>query len=192
MNLPYLELSSTFAQIGLNVQRPPMTIHQPNADVDIRQTHADNVQITRENGKLYIDQSEAFASIDHIPPLQRALNFYAKSIPKAHEFIAKMRREGDRLMKIENGGNPIAEIAAEESKLIEHEVAFRLAPKPLSVKIHYEPGEFRVDVNPDRIDIKVQKNEPQITIPKWQTEAYIRQKNSLTIRVVGLHVDRAL
>ncbi len=192
MNLPYLELSSTYAKIGLNIQRPPMTIRQPSADMEIRQTHAENIQITAENGTLTIDQSEAFASIDHLPPLQRANKFYAKSIPKAHEFIAKMRQEGDRLMKIENGGNPIAEIAGEESKLIDHEVDLRLAPKPLSVKIHYEPGEYRVDVKPDRIDINVQKNDPQITIPKWQTEVYVRQKNSLTIRAVGLYVDRGL
>lgn len=192
MNVPYLEISSTYAQIGLKFQRPPMTIRQPSTDMEIKQTHADNIQITNENGTLTIDQSEAFASIGHLPPLQRADKFYAQSIPKAHEFMAKMRQEGDRLMKIEDGGNPIAEIAAEESKLIEHEVDLRLAPKPLSVKIHYEPGEFRVDVKPDRIDINVQKNDPEITIPKWQAEVYIRQKNSLMIRAVGLYVDRGL
>lgn len=192
MNLPYLEIRQTFAQIGLKPYRPPMTIHQPNADMEIRQTHAENIQITNEPGTLTIDQSEAFASINHIPPLKRALQFYAKSIPKIHEYIAKKREEGDRLMKIEDGGNPIAEIAAENSKLTNSEVVYRLLPKPLSVKIHYEPGEFRVDVKPDRIDIKVKKNEPEITIPKWQTEVYLRQKNSLTIRAVGLYVDRNL
>lgn len=192
MNLPYLDLSSMFAQIGLKFQRPPMTIRQPSADMEINQSHSDVLKITNELGELTIDQSEAFASVGAIPPLRLANQFYARALSHSYEVIAKYREEGDRLMKIEDGGNPIAEIAKEDSKLFDHEFRYALAPKPFSVKMHYEPGEFHVEVKQDRIEFKVQKNDPIIRIPKWQVQTYVRQKNQLTIRVVGLNVDRGL
>lgn len=192
MNVPRLELSSTFAQIGMSSKRPPMSIRQPNADLQISQSHV-NLNIKRSNGTLTIDQSEAFASVDSKPPLRRANEFYAKTNSIVAKYIAKTARQGDQMMRIEkNSSNAFAQIAKENSKLIEHEVKYGVAPKPLSVKMNYQPGELSITVNPDRIDIKVQKRDPQITIPKWQTDVYVRQKNNLNIQVVGLNVNRGL
>lgn len=192
MNLPRLEMSSTYAHIGMNSKRPPMSIRQPNADLQISQSHV-NLNIKRSNGTLTIDQSEAFASVDSKPPLRRANEFFAKTKSVVAKYISKTARQGDQIMRIEkNSGNAFAQIAAENSKLFEHETKYNLAPKPLSVKMNYQLGELSVTVNPDRVDIKVQKRDPQITIPKWQADVYVRQKNNLTIRAVGLNVNRGL
>lgn len=193
MNVPNLEISSKYAYIGINSQRPPMSIRQKPADLQISQTHVENVHITKTDGKLLIDQSEAFASVGSKPPLQRAKEFYAKSAAHVAKYVAKTAQQGDQLMRIENNGfGKFAQIAASDSQLMNHEVDLRLSPKPLSVKINYQPGTIKVNVNPDRVDIKVNKNDPQITIPKWQTDVYVRQKNQLSIRAVGLNINRGL
>lgn len=192
MNLPRLEMSSTYAQIGMKSNRPHMSVKQYHADLQIKQSHV-NLEIKRSDGTLTIDQSEAFASIDATPPLRRSDEFIARTKSEVAQYISKTSRQGDQMMKIENGGgNAFSAIAAENSKLPSKEVELTLAPKPLSVKMNYQPGEFSVSVKPDRVEVNIQKRDPEISIPKWQTDVYIKQKNNLTFQAVGLNVNRGL
>ncbi len=66
-------------------------------------------------------------------------------------------------------------------------------PRSMSqVKFNYQPSEISIDAPFKEVEITVNRRAPQIEIPKWQTEAYIRQKNQISFQAVGTNVNRGL
>lgn len=190
MQTPYLQMQSTLGQIGLQSNRPPLQIKQPNADLTIKQEHVDTLKISTKASKLLIDQTEAFADAHLKDPIRSANEYYQKTKSKVAEYISKTVSQGMQLLKIENGGNVFPQLAAANSQLNpERQFQLKSMPNALRVKINYQPGELNIQVNRSEPDIQVKKNDPIISIPKWQTDAYIRQKNNLNIQAVGLSVN---
>ncbi|WP_096202426.1 DUF6470 family protein [Bacillus sp. FJAT-45350] len=193
MQAPYLQINSTHAHIGMKKQEPHVQIQQRNADLQIRQNHIDNIQISRRASQLHIDQNEAFADADVKGPLRRADEFFQKSKQSLMQYLAKASQQGDQLMKIENGGGDIPRIASANSELIRHEFGMGWTPKSADkVKINFQPSELSFNVSLSMPSINVSVNPPSINMEKWQTDVYIRQKNSINIQAVGLNVNRGL
>lgn len=192
MQLPYLEHSSTRAYIGLNANRPHLRIRQQQADLQIKQEHMANVKLEITHGELQIDQSAAFADADLKGILQRNREFIQKSKQIALENLAKASQEGDKLMRIEHGYQKIQKVSADKSELKHYETNIALVPKPFQVKIDYQPGTVKVRAGEAPLQINATPHKPDIQFQKWQTDTYIRQKNSLNFRVVGLNVNKAL
>lgn len=192
MQVPYLQMSSTLGQIGLQPNRPQMRIEQPKADLSITQNHS-TMSISTKAGQLFIDQTEAFADAHLKGPLRSSNEFIAKTKGKVAQYIAKTAQQGDMMMRIENGYGAIPRIAAANSELYpERGLNLGVMPRPFSVKFHYEKGDVNVHVSDNSFNVRVQKNDPRISIPKWQSNAYVKQKNNLTIQVVGLNVNRQM
>lgn len=189
--LPQLRMEQTYAQIGLQTERGVQEIRQPQAEMNMRQEPA-ILQIKQSLGTLTIDSTEARANADLKGILRRTREYAAWGRQKALEAIAQISQEGDRLRSIERKGNPIAELAFQTSGVYD------------TVNILH--GNW----TSDGIDISYQKKDPQI---KWQirgmkmdpvihppeinytygkVNVYLRQKNSLTIDVVGGKMDQGM
>lgn len=193
MLVPYLQMSSVRGQVGLQQDRPSMQIQQPNADLSILQNHS-TLKISKTASQLFIDQSEAFADAHLKGPLRSSNEFISKSKSKLAQYIAKTAGQGDQMMRIEHGFEMIPRIAAVNSELYpERELNVGSLPRSTSqVKFDYRPSEISLDVSSSMPEINVRKNDPRISIPKWQSNAYIQQKNNLSIQVVGLNINRNL
>ncbi|QOY37013.1 DUF6470 family protein [Anaerobacillus isosaccharinicus] len=193
MQVPHLQISSVRGQIGLQQNRPSMNIQQPNADLSIQQNHS-TLKISQTASQLFIDQTEAFADAHLKGPLRSSNEFISKSKAKLAQFIAKTAQQGDQMMRIENGFGAIPRLAEVNSELYpERELNVGSMPRSTTqVKFDYRPSEIRIDVASGMPEINVRKNAPRISIPKWQTNAYIQQKNNLSIQVVGLNINRNL
>lgn len=191
--MPQLQMSSVLGQIGLQSNRPQMQIQQPNADLSIQQNHS-TLKISKTASQLFIDQTEAFADAHLKGPLRSSNEFISKSKAKLAQFIAKTAQQGDQMMRIENGFGVIPRLAAVNSELYpERELNVGSLPRSTTqVKFDYRPSEIRLDVASGMPEINVKKNAPRISIPKWQSNAYIQQKNNLSIQVVGLNINRNL
>lgn len=63
MNIPKLQVNSTKAQIGLNIQKPVQEIEQPSANLDLQQPKAIQTMRTTKP-QLSIDTEQARADID--------------------------------------------------------------------------------------------------------------------------------
>ncbi|OLO38092.1 hypothetical protein BTR23_11895 [Alkalihalophilus pseudofirmus] len=192
MNLPRLEISTTRSEIGLQTERPQLQLRQRPADLQIQQQYLDNLQISKKASMLYIDQTEAFADANLKSVFRFTKEFSQKAHQKALSYIQKQARQGDQLMKIENGNGAIGHIVAQNSQRKPKDINYGTIPKPFAVKINYDPGKTSIRVNRNTVDIQINRNEPQITIPKWQTQAYLKQKNSISFQAVGSQVNRGL
>lgn len=151
MLLPQIRLESTFARIGIESPRGQQSIEQPRADIDIQQPQAE-MTIDRTPSKLSIDQTQAWEEMDLKHIFRRIEEFADLGYQDHLTGIARRAQEGDALMRIENGGNPIPEIARRNTeKIYDYKLGF--VPSPFSVKIDYQPA---------KVDIQWKVNKPII------------------------------
>lgn len=193
MKTPYLEISQTHGQIGLKSSKPFLKIQQQPADLQIRQQHGDNIKISKKAAQLFIDQTEAFADANIKGPLRRATEYAQGTKQKLLQYLAKTAQQGEQLMKIENGFGKIPQIAAENSKLFTKEFGMGWTPQSANrIKMSFQPAELDFSVSRSEPNISVTPRPVQIQAQPWQTDVYIKQKNNLAIRAVGLHVNQGL
>lgn len=191
MQMPYLQMQSVHGKIGMQSNRPQMQIQQKNAELTIKQEHGGTLRMSTRPSKLHIDQTEAFADANLKGPLRSSNEFTGRTKSEVAQYIAKTNQQGDQMMKIENGGNAIPRIAKANSELYpERELNIGYMPRnAFRVKFNYQPSELSINVSSSQPEINVRRNDPKISIPKWQSEVYVRQKNKLSIQAVGLQVN---
>ena len=100
--------------------------------------------------RLRIDQTECFASSGLKPPLRMAGDFYKSALAAGLEAISSITQEGLRFLRIEQGGNPIREIARTRGVRIKQP---RMVTMPLvRPSITFEPGELNMEWTPHSVD----------------------------------------
>jgi hypothetical protein len=193
LRVPHIAIQSTDAYIGMKSNRPHPQIKQHNADLQIRQTHTGIIEISTKASELHIDQTQAFAEANLKTPLRLANEFYQSATNQVAEHIAKKRQQGDQMMKIENGYGALSRLAKANSEKPQGQLQLVNMPRSVSsTKIHFEPAQISFRVPNHQTDIKVNRREPDIHIPKWQTETYIKQKNSISFQAIGAAIDSSL
>jgi Family of unknown function (DUF6470) len=188
VNVPQIRLESTSAKIGLTIHKPVQEIQQQPADLMIKQPKAD-LEIERTPSQLTIDQTEAWADMDLKHISRRIEEAAQRGYEDWLSVLARMSQEGDDLMRIENGGNPIPEHAKinSESPIYEFNIGF--IPSANSVKINYQPSVVKLNWQTHKPEIEFQVNKPMHQYTPRTVNVDLIQKSSLTIDFVGLHVD---
>jgi hypothetical protein len=192
MQLPSLQISAGHGKIGIKTDRPQIQIQQQEPALSIKQQHT-QIEVSHQHSQLSIDQREAFASANskHIYRLNE--EFAAKAINHASQIAGKYAREGDQLMRIENGGEVIPQLAKANSLLFsDKEVNIGLMPRPFSMKFDYQPSKLNFNVSNSAPQISVTRREPTIQHRRWQTDVYMREKNHIKFQAVGLQVNRQI
>lgn len=194
MELAKIQIHTVRAETGLQINRPAMSVRQRPADLQLKQELIGSFRLSTTASKLYIDQTEAFADADLKGPLRRSREAVTKAHQNVMEYVAKTARQGERMKRIENGGNVLADIAREngERKQFSYNVA-NVPKNAFRVKFDYVPSEVHVQIDWPDPNIRVKRNEPEIQIPKWQTNAYLKQKNSIHFSVTtGNMINKTL
>ncbi|HZG59675.1 MAG TPA: DUF6470 family protein [Anoxybacillus sp.] len=182
MNFPQIQIRTTKAILGLHIEKPVQHIEQPKADLHIEQPPA-TITIDSQPARLTIDQSKAWNDMGLMGPLASTRKFAQEGRQALLEGIARRAQEGDQLMKIENGGNPIAVLATEKGLRPYKELGIKFIPSVNSVDIDYQPGYFdmKVDRNKPIIDVKV--NKPIHEYKPGDVSGYMIQYPSIKIDV---------
>ncbi|PYZ92786.1 hypothetical protein CR194_14125 [Salipaludibacillus keqinensis] len=192
MDLARINISTTQAQTGIQSQRPPMSIHQPQADMHIDQEFG-SIRISTTASQLFIDQTEAFADADLKGPLRRSDEFAARSMQNVMQYIAKTTQQGDQMKKIEHGTNAIASIAKQNGERPTKQINYGTVPEHMGkVSIDYRPSDISIQADRSEPTIRVHKNDPQIHIPRWESNVYLQQKNHIDFSVSGGSINRQL
>ncbi|RZT21571.1 DUF6470 family protein [Fictibacillus sp. BK138] len=188
MNFPQIRMESTSAKIGIKISSPIQKIQQQPADLRIKQPKA-NLEIERTPSLLTIDQTEARADMDLKHISRRIEEFAQKGYEDWLTGLARVAQEGDDLMSIENGGNPILEHAKinSESPIYEFNIGF--IPSVNSVKINYQPSSVKLNWQTHKPEIDIQVNKPYHQYIPGSVSVNLTQMPSLKIDFVGLHVD---
>ncbi|XJZ26951.1 DUF6470 family protein [Bacillota bacterium Lsc_1132] len=185
MNFPQIRLQSTKAEIAIRTTPAVQTIEQPPADLSIEQPPA-NMQIERIPSKLTIDQTKARADVDLKSIFQRTAESARQGRQDLLSGIARRVQEGEALMKIETGGNPLAELAKQHKLLPEHEFGIGWVPSAGSVRINYDPGKVDINWKVNKPVIESKQNKPTIQYTPGIVTVNLKQYPSLKIDFVNL------
>jgi Family of unknown function (DUF6470) len=188
MNVPQIRLESTSARIGLTIHKTVQEIEQQPADLMIKQPKAE-FQIVRTPSQLTIDQTEAWADMDLKHISRRIEEFSLKGYDDWLTGLTRIAQEGDDLMRIENGGNPIPEHAKinSESPIYEFNIGF--IPSANSVKINFQPSVVKLNWQTHKPEIDVQVNKTVHQFTPGTINVDLIQKPSLSIDFVGIYVN---
>lgn len=122
-----LNITQTYAKIGIETTPSMLELRTQRAQLQVKQKHA-KLSIDTEPPRLEIDQYEAFASAG----FKNNFDFIKSEIERVkQEHLANIEKivdDGNTLAAIENGGNPIAEIAQRDSYTT-HEFNIDFIPK---------------------------------------------------------------
>jgi hypothetical protein len=179
MRLPQIRIQQTYAQLGLNIQKPVQEIRQPKAELNLRQEPA-ILDIRQARGELQIDTSEARANLDLKSSAQRSRENAEYGHRKALEAIAH------------KGANPIADIAFEETVLYQGKeiiAAGSIVGDGIEMRYDLKPAEINIQARGKRMDPVIHR--PIHNYTPGKVTGYMRQWNSVQFDVVGLHVDQA-
>lgn len=180
MDIPKLQIQTTNAQIGLNIHKPVQKIEQPKAHLDLQQPKA---KLTIETAKpqLSIDTFEARESLELKNSRSRTAEFAQKGVQDALDGVARRTQEGNELMRIENGGNPIAEHAKRWGRQPYSSLNIKFIPQAGSVKIDYQPSKVDIDVEPQKVINNSKMNKPIHQYTPGSVNVEMLQKPAINI-----------
>lgn len=159
MNVPQIQLQTTRGQIALTTQKPVQQIEQPKAELDLQQPKAElKMQTTKST--LSIDSTEMRESLDLKSSMSRTREVAQYSAQTAMEGLARRAQEGSDLMKIENGGNPIAEHAKRTGRQSYASLGIKFIPQADSVSINFTPGSVDIQGEPQKVINNTKTNKP--------------------------------
>ncbi|MEK5206257.1 DUF6470 family protein [Psychrobacillus sp. FSL H8-0510] len=180
MNIPKLQVNSTKAQIGLNIQKPVQEIEQPSANLDLQQPKAIQTMRTTKP-QLSIDTEQARADIDLKSVRRRIEDFAAEGRQGVSEGIARRAQQGAELMKIENGGNPIKSQAQQTGRQPYSGLAIKFVPFYGSVKVNFQPGSVDIQVEPQQVINNTTTNKPIHNYTPGKVKVEMQQHSSIQI-----------
>lgn len=180
MNIPQLQVTTIKAQLGLTTQQPTQQIEQPKATLDLQQPQAE-MTINTMKSRLSIDTTEARADMDLKSAARRTSDVaqYAKS--EVSNGIARRAQDGNDLMRIENGGNPITAFADRAFRQPYSSLSIKFIPSYGSVKVSFEPGSVDIRVEPQKVINNSNANKPMHTYTPGKVTAELLQKPSIQI-----------
>lgn len=152
MDIPQIQIRTTKAKLGLNIQKPKQHIEQPRAGLQIHQPAA-VLSINTTDGQLHIDSTQARRDLGLVGPIESTQKYAEKGKQAALAGIARRAREGEQLASIENGGDAIQSIAATKANIV---------PKKLGIKFIPSYNAVRTTYTPAKVDVNFQTNKPKI------------------------------
>ncbi|SDM20941.1 DUF6470 family protein [Sediminibacillus halophilus] len=180
MQLPQVRMQSKLAKIQITQTPVQQTIVQPKADQTIRQPKAE-ITIQRRPSKMTIDQSKAWEDMN----LKSAAKSISEAAQKGKEAVYKgMQRrvsQGEQLMKIENGGNPIAVQGKQNGEKPMKHFNIGWIPSHFAVKTDYQPSELKINVQTHEPIIENKPNKPIINNQPGEVETSLLERQSLSI-----------
>jgi hypothetical protein len=186
-----LIINQTYARIGIETSPASMKMQTRNAKLEIHQKQP-KVNIRTELPKVEIDQYECFASSGLKGPLELTRDEARRGYESAMEYISKVANDGDTLAAIENGGNPIVDIAVRDS-FTEHE--FNMVTMPaVGPKITVKGS---LEIDPERtsegalngVEYKYTPGSINFDFTPAQVRIYMAQYASINIRYEESKID---
>ena len=166
---PMLSLKINDPEVQISSQPVQLEIHQPAAELTIDNYPSDYSRGIKNN--MDFDRDNA-----------------RKGMQALYAFIGKIASEGAMLAKIENKGNPLAQLAKQslEPTPLEINIAsvaqptIKVTPHPADVKVL--PGRLNIGLNQGTVDGQLQRGTVDITMLQYPNVSY-RYVNSSSVDI---------
>lgn len=185
MKLPLIRLESQNAKIQMDTTPATQLIEQPKAEIDIQQPRAE-LHINRTPSKFTVDQTKAWADMDLKPISKRIEEFSHNGYKEWLNGIARRAQEGEQMMRFEKGGNVIAAISEQNSKLRTYDFNVGFVPSPFSVKTYFEPATLDIQWETKKVINNTKSRKPIIDYKPGQVEIEMKQYEYLKIDFTNL------
>lgn len=189
MQFPQIRLQSTFARLGLNIEKPVQDIQQPKAELSIKQPSAE-MDIQRVEATFEMDSFEARADID-LKSVRRRIEDAAQDGYQAWlDSIAQKSQQGDQMMRVYQNKNAIADIA--KATVTDSVSDFNIAflPRFGSFKMSYNPGTMEINWTTHKAEIEVNPQKAITNYTPGKVSGYIDTWNDLKIDYTGITIDQ--
>ncbi|TFE03945.1 DUF6470 family protein [Jeotgalibacillus salarius] len=187
MQIPQIQIDQTQAKIGMTSSQGQQQIEQPQAVLNLKQTPS-KMSISTTKGWLSIDQTEAWASMDIKPISRRIREWAAEGNQEVLKGMQRVASEGDALMRIENGGDPIKSIAKSNYEGPPPSFNIGFVPPPFSVKMDYRPGTTDIQFSKGGVENNSRVQKPRISYTPQEVKFHMQQLNSIRFSVVNQEI----
>ncbi|GGC83003.1 hypothetical protein GCM10007216_11970 [Thalassobacillus devorans] len=184
MEFPQIRLSSERAYLGIRVERGHQSIEQPKAELHIQQPKAD-MSIKQLPGKLTIDQTNAWQNLGLKSSRVRTEETADHAKRTVLEGTARMAEEGDELMRIENGGEPLADQAARNA-IWQFDYPLDGMPVYDLVSIDYQANEPEISFTKNEPVIEAVPQKVRYDYQPRKVEVFMQKYGALDIDFVNL------
>lgn len=186
MQLPQIRMESQFAQIGMRQSVGKQELHQPKAELSIEQPKAE-LSIQTSRAQLTIDQTKAFEDANLMSIIKRMEIFAQEGKSAILEGMQRKAQQGSELMKIENGGNSIANQAVVNGHDQMKTLGLTYIPSQFSVTTHYEPGHIQIEAQANQPNIDVQINQVEHHYDRGSVEVFMERYEQLEIDYTNIY-----
>lgn len=183
MHFPQLQIRTTDAKLGLNIEKPVQTIRQPKATQHIEQPAA-ILDIETTRGFMKIDSSQARRDVGMIGPLESSAKYAQEGLKKVLQGMARRASEGRQMMDIAHNSNAIAAIAKKNTFPVPAKLGIDFIPSVGSVKLDYTPAKLDINVQTQKAKISAQVNKPIHEYTPGKVSGYMLQNPSIEIDVM--------
>ena len=177
--MPKLSVQTTEGLIGLSTTKSIQRIEQRPATLSIEQPKAIQTLRTTQS-QLTIDSTQARSDVDLKSVSMRWEEVASYSKQSVAEGTSRRASEGSEMMRIENGGSPIASQAQRTGRQIK-ELSIKFIPSYGSVKINFVPGDVDIQTEQQKPIISAQLNKPTHDYTPGKVTAEMIQYPSIDI-----------
>ncbi|MCL2747422.1 MAG: DUF6470 family protein [Oscillospiraceae bacterium] len=177
-----IQIYQTPGAIRIETQPAQLRVHQSKRlALNIRQNRA-ALRVNSRPARLNIDQSACFASSGLKSPLNVASDFYSNAMRSGFDAISSIVREGLRFLRIEQGGNAVAEIA--QTRGVKTRPLVMRAMPSVRPQISVEPGQLNMEWTPHSVDTSWEVIEGQSEFIPQQISVVMDPYPSIDINVL--------
>ena len=186
LNMPTLDITQVSNKIGMNIKDPKTNISKQESKFEVNQQLGD-MQINEDMVKVNVDNYPARYDLGYKNYKDFGKENAQKGIQISFSEIAKYARQGDQLMRIENGGNPLVSQAKAENKPENKGVTLGWKRGP---DFNVKEGNLEINYNPNKPTVNFQKGSVRSELDWGKVSTFLRQKENFDIEVRGNNINR--
>ncbi|MEK4023901.1 DUF6470 family protein [Sporosarcina sp. FSL W7-1283] len=179
MNIPQLQIQTTSAKLGLQIDKPIQEIEQPKATLNIEQPAA-ILEMSTTRPQLSLDTTENRADIDLKSILRRSAENAQYGMQQALEGAGRRAQEGQQLMKIENGAS-LADVIKQNTDRPQADINVRFVGDRTKLQMSISPGSLDTNVRTQKPIVDAQINRPIHNYTQGKVTGIMEQYNSIDI-----------
>ncbi len=159
MDIPQLQIQTTPGKLVVHAEIGVPQIEQPRASIQQEQPAA-ILEISTTNPQLALDTTAVREDIDMKSVFRRTEEFAQAGMQAIQDGMARRASEGQQLLRIENGGNVIADLAKQNGTPPPAELGIRFVANRSKIQMSITPGTTNINVTPQKPVFNVQVNKP--------------------------------
>ena len=185
IDMPRIEITQIPNKIGLDVKKPETTISKRKSNLKIQQKAGD-LEINFDKSEINVDNYPARYDLGY----KNYKDFSSENAQKGKQAvlskIVKYARQGDQLMKIENGGDPIVSQAKQNGKPTKKEVTLGWKRGP---DFNVKKPNLKIEYGPNNPSVNFKKGSVSSELNWGKVNTFLKQKAEFNIELIGSNIN---